>query len=814
MLEKLFCVKETIMSVKLSVKSNVRPTGNSWRVRGRRYVLALMALLLMLPLVGCARPVDTLPVQPEVLALARSQPQSMLPIIVQERWPSNAPEARVAELGGTVIQDLAVIHGFSAALPAAAIRRLAQEPAVRWISLDAPMRPAQAQEQQPAFVTWATQYEDLSSHAFYRTAYLTDSSLGPVGTYAISRRGASAFGGFTAEITEGYRIAKVEAVIVGFANRPIRMSALVSPQIDGVKIGDVLSADAAFAARTGYGNAGPVYVDVTGGRQWQWADFERDIKLVIDYTGLDWQDWLHIDAVGLRVWIEPGSDETGNAVTPDETPNTPIAADRQVNVYNNVIGVEALWSTDYQLQGNNVGVAVVDSGVEKTGDLAHLTGANANFNKGYHDSMDRYGHGTFVAAVLAGSGASSNGLHIGVAPRVRLINVRVSDDQGMATVSDVVAGLQWIYQNKETQNIRVVNLSLNSSVEASYLMDPLCAAVEFLWLNGIVVVVSAGNNGTATLYPPANDPFVITVGATDDLGTATTDDDAVAHFSGYGLTELGSPKPDLVAPGRNIIAYLPDNSTLRMSIEHASHRVTDDYFRMSGTSVSAPMVAGAAALLLQDEPALTPDQVKFRLLSTANKDWPGYDPARAGAGYVNAHAAVYGAGLDSANSDVAFSHLMLKSLLYAAWSSINWDSVDWNTIDWAAIDWSTVDLSAFDWSAIDWNSIDWSAIDSVIDWNAIDWSSVNWNSVNWNSVNWNSVNWNSVNWNSVNWNSVNWNSVNWNSVNWNSDYWEEEEGMTGAGADSIPAVRRLYQLLAEDAAANATNWVYLPTISR
>jgi serine protease AprX len=351
-------------------------------------------------------------------------------------------------------------------------------------------------------------------------------------------------------------------------------------------------------------------------------------------------------------------------------------------------------------------------------------------------------------------------------------------------------------------------------VEASYLTDPLCAAVEFLWLNGIVVVVSAGNNGTATLYPPANDPFVITVGATDDRGTPTSEDDTVAHFSGYGVTELNTSKPDLVAPGRNIIAYLPNNDLLKMSIDHPQHRVTNDYFRMSGTSVSAPMVSGVAALLLQDEPALTPDQVKHRLLSTANKNWPGYDPTRAGAGYVDAYAAVYGSSLESANSSVAFSHLMLKSLLYAAWSSVNWDSVDLNAIDWSAFDWSAVDLSTLDWGAVDWSAIDWSAIDSVIDWEAIDWSSVNWNSVNWNSVNWNSVNWNSVNWNSVNWNSVNWNSVNWNSVNWNSDYWEEETEMGAASVTSIPAVERLHRLLAEDAAANATNWLYLPTVNR
>ena len=145
------------MSVRMSVRTSNGKTKSSWQERGRNCVLALLALLIMLPLAGCTRQADTLPVQPEVLALARSQPRGTLPIIVQERWPSDAPEARVGALGGADIQDLSMIHGFSAELPAAAILRLAAEPAVRWISLDAPMRPAQMeQEPQPAFTTWAT----------------------------------------------------------------------------------------------------------------------------------------------------------------------------------------------------------------------------------------------------------------------------------------------------------------------------------------------------------------------------------------------------------------------------------------------------------------------------------------------------------------------------------------------------------------------------------------------------------------------------------------------------------------------------------
>jgi serine protease AprX len=317
--------------------------------------------------------------------------------------------------------------------------------------------------------------------------------------------------------------------------------------------------------------------------------------------------------------------------------------------------------------------------------------------------------------------------------------------------------LQWIYQNKTKYNIKVVNLSLNSSVAQSYHTSPMDAACEILWFNGIVVVVSAGNNGTATLYPPANDPFVITVGATDDKGTLALSDDDVAPFSAYGTTAEGFAKPDLVAPGKNIIAPLPENDQLTIGKNHPANRVDSKYFRMSGTSMSAPMVSGAVALLLQDEPNLNPDQVKYRLTATANKNWLGYNATTAGAGYLDIYAAVNATTTARANTGVQPNRLLAKMAILAAYATYHGVPTDWSTVDWNSVDWNSVD-----WNSVDWNSVDW---------NSVDWNSVDWNSVDWNSVDWNSVDWNSVDWNSVDWNSVDWNSVDWNSVDWNSDYW-------------------------------------------
>ena len=530
----------------------------------------------------------------------------------------------------------------------------------------------------PVSVAWATALGTKETNTFMQPEHILDAYPGPAGTFGFGDKAKASFAGFGVDVSPGFVVRKVEAVVEGYAIRSFSKSFKFKAYVDGRKIAETEVSGQIFGNHIGAANAGQLYIDITGDHAWQWGDFDNHFEVVIDQGAVDNGDVVYYDVVGLRVWTKPGDDPSGYTPDPSE-PDSAVDASRQVNVYNQVIGAEKLWNLDKKLQGKDVAVAVVDSGVFKTGDLSGTKLVGVNFNRGYHDSKDRYGHGTFVAGVIAGNGGNSHGIHIGVAPKARIVNVRVSDDAGGATASDVVAGLQWVYENAEKYDIRVVNLSLNSSVAAPYVTDPLCAAVEMLWLRGIVVVVSAGNNGTAELYPPANDPFVITVGATDDSGTATLTDDMVASFSAYGVTEAGFAKPDIVTPGRNIIAFMPGNKNLRIAEEHQLNRVTDHYFRMSGTSMSAPMVSGAVALLLQDEPTLTPDQVKYRLMVTANKDWPGYEEAKAGAGYLDIYAAVFADSTESANLGVPINRWLWESLASTVWSSVNWNSVNWNS---------------------------------------------------------------------------------------------------------------------------------------
>lgn len=377
------------------------------------------------------------------------------------------------------------------------------------------------------------------------------------------------------------------------------------------------------------------------------------------------------------------------------------------NSYITTIRADKVWNVSPYLQGQGVGVAVVDSGINPNGDLYTNMGvnrqvANVRFNTDYNqNASDGYGHGTHVSSVVGGDGSESNGKYIGVAPMVNIINVKVSNDDGSARSSDVIQGLQWVLNNKDAYNIRVVNLSFNSTVAESYHTSPLDAAVEILWFNEIVVVVSAGNQANGILYPPANDPFVITVGATDDKGTVSLNDDVVTSFSAYGTTSDGINKPDLVAPGKNIIARLV-NTNMGIAKAHPANVISNTYFKVSGTSVSAPMVSGAVAILLQSEPDLNPDQVKYRLMSTANTSWNGYNSTKAGAGYLDIFAAVKTQTTDTANTDLLPSQLLTTGTEPITWASMGWNSMGWNSMGWNSVGWSSMG-----WNSMGWNSDYW-----------------------------------------------------------------------------------------------------------
>ncbi|HVL91292.1 MAG TPA: S8 family peptidase [Actinomycetota bacterium] len=292
------------------------------------------------------------------------------------------------------------------------------------------------------------------------------------------------------------------------------------------------------------------------------------------------------------------------------------------------------------ITGRGVNVAVLDSGIAPVADLtapANRIVAWKDFVSGSPSPVDPHGHGTFVAGIIAANGAASGGARKGIAPEAGLVGVRVFDEFGSATASRVIQGIQWIIQNRATHGIRVVNMSFSTTSDLSYKIDAVTYAAEQAWRAGIVVVASAGNAGPApgTILSPGIDPFVITVGASDDRGTAARDDDTIASFSGAGPTRLDLiAKPDLIAPGVWTTGLRVPGSLV--DVQHTLSRRDEHYFDGSGTSPAAGVVSGVAALMLHKRPKLDPDQVKAVLKQTTTPAPFSLLPGQAGAGVVNA----------------------------------------------------------------------------------------------------------------------------------------------------------------------------------
>jgi serine protease AprX len=329
--------------------------------------------------------------------------------------------------------------------------------------------------------------------------------------------------------------------------------------------------------------------------------------------------------------------------------NRSTAADQARAGSSGLLGIGAIAG----VTGQGIGVAVIDSGIGTHAALSKKVVANVSLITGDSSVGDGFGHGTHVAGVIAGNGAAAANVTPlytgGIAPGAQLINVRVLGANGMGLTSDVIAGIDWAVANRTKYNIRILNLSLGHPVFEPSATDPLCAAVARAVNAGVVVVAAAGNYGVAPdgrpilggITSPGNSPFALTVGAVNTWGTVTRSDDTVATYSSRGPTPFDfAVKPDVAAPGNKIIsleankAYLPAT----YSFLHKAGTGTNAYMQLSGTSMAAPMVSGAAALLLQGTPGLTPAQVKLAIQSGATYMTDG-GLMGAGAGNANFWAA-------------------------------------------------------------------------------------------------------------------------------------------------------------------------------
>jgi serine protease AprX len=388
------------------------------------------------------------------------------------------------------------------------------------------------------------------------------------------------------------------------------------------------------------------------------------------------------------------------------------------------IGARSVWGqideAGRAITGQGVTVAVLDSGVEAVPGLDSpgkiLRGPDLSMHATRRDapSFDTFGHGTYLAGIIAAkdpvqldpqTGApdpADDTAELGIAPDARILALKLAPTDGTTDVSQVIAALDWVTQHRADNNVRVVNLSFGTAALAPYQVDPLVAAAERAWDSGLVVVTSGGNDGrgAGSLTSPAIDPRLIAVGASDTTRWATGRSLSVAEFSSRGTPDR---HVDLVAPGRSIVGLRAPGSFIDRN--HPEGRVADDdaerLMRGSGTSQAAAVVSGAVALVLQANPALSPDQVKSVLTSTASPI-PSALAIDAGSGQVDVAAAVDAArAIDLAGGTLSSPERVFASVrglgVLTAVPGDSWSTGRWSTGRWSTGRWSTGRWSADGW---------------------------------------------------------------------------------------------------------------------
>jgi serine protease AprX len=475
-----------------------------------------------------------------------------------------------------------------------------------------------------------------------------------------------------------------------------------------------------------------------------------------------------------------GDDKAVHGKSTLEDPGSLYNTDRMIDA-------DTLWQRG--VTGRGIDVAVLDSGVTPVAGLNTpgkvIYGPDLSFDSQSPNLryLDGYGHGTHMAGIIAARDASvtkpehaNSDTAVGVAPDARIVSVKVAAADGSTDVSQVIAGIDWVVQhrNDDGMNIRVLNLSFGTDGSQSYLTDPLTYAVENAWRHGIVVVVAAGNDGvSAPLNDPAYDPFVIAVGASDHHATVGVGDDTIADFSSRGTA---ARRPDLAAPGRSITSLRdPDSFIDEM---HPDAVVKERFFRGSGSSQATAVTSGAAALLLQARPYLTPDQVKQLLVR-------GTVPlARSG------YAADYGIGrLDVARSASMVPLLAtqfgrpatgLGSLDAARGTSIQLvdddvalqGEVDIMGNAWHAAQWAADTKAGRAWDGGWWNGAAWTGdAFTTTGWAAAGWTGRTWSGRTWTGHSWSGRTWTGRTWSGATWTGHTWSGRTWTGRTWTGRTW-------------------------------------------
>ena len=475
-----------------------------------------------------------------------------------------------------------------------------------------------------------------------------------------------------------------------------------------------------------------------------------------------------------------------------------------------IIGAQVAWHAGHT--GQNVGIALIDTGVAPVQGLnapgklfngPDLSFASQSPALTYNDEV---GHGTHMAGIIAGRDQATRPARtpaipadfIGVAPDAHIVNVKVADEQGAVDVSQVLAGIDWAvqYRNSNNMNIRVINLSFGTNSAQSYVLDPLAYAAEVAWKSGVVVVASAGNNGAGSsgLNDPAYDPFLISVGAADTQGSLNPANHTVASFSSTGSATRG---PDLVAPGVHIESLRDPGSQIDVHYG-ATATVGGRFFLGSGTSQAAAVVSGAAALVLGQHPDWSPDDVKYALTQSAT--WlPNQSWSAQGNGELNVAAALRlkvnkghngqwfipatglgsldasRGGVDVTSNGVALTgeqdimgnsfnsaSMALAEASRSAWNNGTWNGAGWAGAGWAGAGWAGAGWAGAGWAGAGWAGAGWAGST----WTGAGWAGAGWAGAGWAGAGWAGAGWAGAGWAGAGWAGAGWAGAGWADASW------------------------------------------------
>ncbi len=441
------------------------------------------------------------------------------------------------------------------------------------------------------------------------------------------------------------------------------------------------------------------------------------------------------------------------------------------------------------ITGRGIDVALIDSGVVPAVGLAGedkiVNGPDLSFESSAENLryLDTYGHGTHMAGIIAGSGEG----YEGIAPGARLVSVKVASASGATDVSQVLAAIDWVVEHRGDGglNIRVLNLSFGTDGTQPYTIDPLSYAAEVAWRRGIVVVAAVGNAGYGSdkLNNPAYDPYLLAVGALDDQGTKSKTDDVVPDWSSRGD---GVRNPDLVAPGKSIVSLRNPGSEIDLT--YPEGRVGDRFFRGSGTSQAAAVVSGAAALLLDKRPELSPDQVKALFTSTASH-LRNADSVAQGAGALDVRAAaaaptpeatqehIPSEGTGSLEAARGSAHVEMdgdalsgeQDIFGEPWDGATWARNSWSGTSWSGGLWNSEVWAGDSWTRNSWSHNSWSGIV----WTRNSWSRNSWSDTYWARNSWSGSHWEGDVWARNSWSADSWSRNSWSRNSWSSAQWGE-----------------------------------------